>query len=115
MRSYNDDLEQFIAYLEKTFGEISVQEISSSYVRSWLASLKDRKVSSRSIIRKISTLQSYFKFLLKTGGLTKSPMTNITTPKTTKRLPVFVEQKDLSSCIFRTLSFPITGMALQIT
>lgn len=97
VRSYNDDLIQFRDYLETSFGSINVQEISAAMVRSWLASLKNDGIGSRSINRKISTLKSFFKYIIRTGGLSKNPLTGIVSPKVSKRLPVFVEERDMST------------------
>jgi integrase/recombinase XerC len=105
IRSYQDDLKQCSDYFQEVFGEIQPGDISSAYIRSWLASLKDKKLSSRSVNRKISSLQSYFKFMLKTGTISKTPMANIHIPKTSKRLPVFVESKDMK-LLFSNIEFP---------
>jgi integrase/recombinase XerC len=99
VRSYHDDLYQFHQYLESTFGELALSDITASVVRSWLASLKINKISSRSITRKISTLKSFFKFLLRTGVVKKNPVTAVVTPKISKRLPVYVEETDMSTLI----------------
>ena len=95
IRSYNDDLTQFFDFLDKQFGRPILKEISSSFVRSWLASLKDDDVTARTINRKISTLKSFFKFQLKQGKIENTPMGNIISPKISKRLPVFIKEKDL--------------------
>jgi integrase/recombinase XerC len=95
IRAYTDDLEQFFSYLESVFGETPLPDISASLIRSWLASLKEQKITSKSINRKISSLKSFFKYQLRTGLLGKSPMAGIISPKTGKRLPVYVEEKDL--------------------
>jgi len=96
IRSYQDDLVQFFDFLDKQFGSFTLKEISSSFVRSWLASLKDDDVSARTINRKISTLKSFFKFQLKQGKIENTPMGNIISPKISKRLPVFIKEKDLA-------------------
>ena len=95
IRSYHDDLVQFFDFLDKQFGKLTLTEISSSFVRSWLASLKDDDVTARTINRKISTLKSFFKFQLKQGKVENTPMGNIISPKISKRLPVFIKEKDL--------------------
>jgi len=95
IRSYQDDLVQFFDFLDKQFGKLTLTEISSSFVRSWLASLKDDAVTARTINRKISTLKSFFKFQLKQGKVENTPMGNIISPKISKRLPVFIKEKDL--------------------
>ena len=96
IRSYHDDLVQFFDFLDKYYGRHTLQEISSSFIRSWLASLKDNDLSARTINRKISTLKSFFKFQLKQGNIENTPMGNIISPKTSKRLPVFIKEKDLA-------------------
>jgi integrase/recombinase XerC len=95
IRSYHDDLVQLFDFLDKQFGKLTLKEISSGFVRSWLASLKDDDVTARTINRKISTLKSFFKFQLKQGKLENTPMGNIISPKISKRLPVFIKEKDL--------------------
>ncbi len=104
LRSYQDDLYQFYGYLQATFGGMQLNEISSPVVRSWLASLKEEGLTSRSIIRKISALKSFFKYNIRTGVLVKSPVTNIISPKLSKRLPVYIEEKDMDT-LFRHVEF----------
>jgi len=99
IRAYRDDLEQFFNYLESIFGETTLQTISTPMARSWLASLKEQQITSKSINRKISSLKSFFKYHLRTGQLEKSPMTAIISPKSGKRLPVYVEEKDMQLLI----------------
>ncbi|MFX8848554.1 site-specific tyrosine recombinase XerD, partial [Acinetobacter baumannii] len=53
----------------------------------------------------ISALKSFFKFLLKQGVITKTPMTTIISPKLSKRLPVFVEERDMDT-LFAHMEFP---------
>jgi len=74
---------------------MALPEIQSPIVRSWLASLKEEKLKAKSINRKISTLKSFFKFQLRTGTIETSPMSHIISPKISKRLPVYVEEKDM--------------------
>ncbi len=107
VRSYNDDLVSFFQFIEKQYGEISMEEITSSFIRFWLASLKSNSIGSRSINRKISVLKSFFKFQLRTSKLESTPMSNIISPKVNKRLPVFVEQKDIVT-LFSHVEFPDT-------
>lgn len=105
--SYKTDLEQFFDFSIISF-EVSVPtQITSVIIRSWLANLKENKISSKSINRKISTLKSYFKFLLKTGVIEASPMGTIISQKTSKRLPVFIEEKHLKT-LFEHIEFSDT-------
>ena len=99
VRAYADDLEQFTTFLKTEFGTFQLNEVSSAFVRSWMASLKEERLSSRSITRKISTLKSFFKFVIRNGYLGKSPVANIKSPKLSKRLPVYVEAGDMQTLL----------------
>jgi len=96
IRSYHDDLVQFFDFLKLQFETSRLPEISTTFIRSWLASLKDDDITARTINRKISTLKSFFKFQLKQGKIENTPMGNIISPKISKRLPVFIKEKDLA-------------------
>ncbi|MBI2282861.1 MAG: tyrosine-type recombinase/integrase [Bacteroidetes bacterium] len=102
--SYQNDLEQFFAYLASQFDAPALNKVTSLYIRSWLAELKDGGLSSKSINRKISTLRSFFKYQMKTDVLQQTPMTTVTAPRVNKRLPVFVEQKDMA-ILFEHVAF----------
>lgn len=105
IRSYQDDLVSFFDFIQLEFGTVSLPEISSSFIRSWLASLKDQGLSSRSVNRKISSLKSFYKYQIRSGVVDQSPMSAITSPKVSKRLPVYVEQKDIAT-LFADITFP---------
>jgi integrase/recombinase XerC len=96
VRAYQDDLHQFFIFINNQFGETCLTDISQTFVRSWMASLKEEDFSARSINRKISTLKSFFKLLLRRGAIENSPMQNLVTPKAGKRLPVFINEKELA-------------------
>jgi integrase/recombinase XerC len=104
VRSYHDDLIQFRDYLVTSFGSVPLEEISAAVIRSWLASLKNNGLESRSINRKISTLKSFFKFIIRSGKLSKNPLATIVSPKVSKRLPAFVEEGDMNT-LFRHVEF----------
>lgn len=95
--SYQNDLEQFFAYLTSQFDAPALGNITAMYVRSWLAEMKEEGISSKTINRKISSLKSFFKYGMKTGVLSETPMTTVTAPRISKRLPVFVEQQDMAT------------------
>jgi integrase/recombinase XerC len=92
--AYETDLIDFSDYLEIQFGPLSLPEITHTYIRSWLAGLMEKKLSAKSINRKISSLKSFFKYHLKTGSITNSPMAKVISPKIPKRLPVFIREED---------------------
>ncbi len=97
--SYQTDLTGFFMYVEKQFDTSAPAEITHHNIRSWLADLKENKLAAKSINRKISSLKSFFKYLLKTGAIEVSPMTKVISPKTGKRLPVFVKEDEVKQVI----------------
>jgi integrase/recombinase XerC len=107
VRAYTDDLDHFFLFLESSFSQSAVEGISPGFIRSWLASLKENKITSKSINRKISSLKSFFRYQLRTGVIKKSPMAGIISPKSGKRLPVYVEEKDME-LLSRFVEFPDT-------
>jgi len=98
--SYSTDLDQFSIFLSKEY-QISneVSEISFQIVRSWIACLLEKGVNPRSVNRKISTLKTYFKFLIRENVILESPMLKIVAPKSKKRLPVFIEENQIENLL----------------
>lgn len=94
LTSYTTDLIEFYDYAEIQFGATALKDTTSTFVRSWLASLKDKGLSSKSLNRKISSLKSFFKYHMKTGAIESTPMDKVISPKMGKRLPVFVKEED---------------------
>ena len=94
--SYQTDLDQFAAFLTAQYDAPSIPDITSGFVRSWLAELKGDKNSAKTINRKISSLKSFFKFLIRAGEVMQTPMAVIISPKIGKRLPAFVAEEDIS-------------------
>ncbi len=95
-RAYAHDLEEFLAFLEESglppagngagVEAPRPQEITAVAIRGYLARLH-RKNQKSSIARKLSTLRSFFKFLVKKGVLEKSPVEGVLTPKRGRALP----------------------------
>ncbi len=103
--SYQNDLCAFFDFIALTFGQTALPDIKPSFVRSWLAQLKEQGMEAKSINRKISSLKSFFKYQLKEQVVTVSPMTTIISPKMNKRLPQFVEKADIET-LFSYVEFP---------
>ncbi|MEQ1798412.1 MAG: tyrosine-type recombinase/integrase [Lacibacter sp.] len=105
IRSYQDDLTFFFEYLAAEYAELSIKDIKSTFIRSWLAKQKEKGASAKTINRRISTLKSFFKYQLRQEVIETSPMTTIVSPKQSKRLPNYVEQKD-TEVLFEHVEFP---------
>lgn len=96
--SYQNDLEQFLSFVIAEFDGPGIAEINAAIIRSWLAHLKQEEdLTAKSINRKISTLKSFYKFLMREGIVETTPMSIINAPKINKRLPVYVEEKDIQT------------------
>ena len=93
--SYTTDLEQFFKYAKKAFEVEKIKQFDAVIVRTWVITLMETGVSSRSINRKISALKSFFNYHLRVGNIEKSPMFQVTSPKMAKRLPEYVAQEDM--------------------
>lgn len=104
IRAYHDDLVQFFDFLEIELDLQDMTRVESGFVRSWLASMKDNNHSSGTINRKISTLRSFFKFLVRKGDILRSPMTNTVSPKMPRRLPMFVKEGEVRE-VFERVQF----------
>ena len=102
--AYKKDLEQFSHFLNSDFQLNSFQEVNSSVIRSWIVSLIEKEISTRSINRKISTLKSFYKYLLKNNIVDSNPLLKVISPKTSKRLPVFVGENEISD-LFSEIEF----------
>ena len=103
--SYQTDLVAFFDFIELTFGNTALPDIKATFIRTWLAKLKEKGMEAKSINRKISTLKSFFKYQLKEESITVSPMGTIVSLKLNKRLPQFVEKEDINT-LFSYVEFP---------
>lgn len=99
LTAYGNDLKQFFLFIENNYQVKEVRDITHFFIRSWVVSLMEQKIDSRSVNRKISTLKSLYKFLLREKAVEHNPMLKITSPKVSKKLPVFVEQKDMNKLL----------------
>jgi integrase/recombinase XerC len=97
--SYKTDLEQFHAYLLTTYNTSESGEITPFMIRSWFVFLMDNQITARSVNRKKTALRSYFKFLQKLEVLTENPMSKVLSPKTSKRLPSFIEEDKMKDIL----------------
>ena len=93
--AYGRDLEEFEKYFKKTDAELDFKKIHSDNVRNWMVRLMDDGRSETSVNRKLSSLRSFYRFLLKRKELTVNPMQKVVGPKKKKPLPSFVKEKDM--------------------
>ncbi len=93
--SYSTDLEQFTAFIAPA----SLSEVQALTIRKWLISLSDDSIQNRSINRKLATLRTFYKYLLRTGKIEENPMTSIRMVKTNKKIPQFVRESEMENLV----------------
>jgi integrase/recombinase XerC len=90
--AYETDLNQFANFLLTTYELDAVIDADYQMIRSWIVQLKKENISNRSINRKLSSLKSFFKYLIREGVVKSNPLSKIISPKISKRLPEFLDQ-----------------------
>jgi integrase/recombinase XerC len=95
VQSYQNDLSQFSLYLKEQFDE---EPARATYplIRSWIVQLSELELDPRSINRKIASLRSFYKFLLRQSTIEKDPMVKVKVLKTRKKLPHFVQEAEMN-------------------
>jgi integrase/recombinase XerC len=91
---YEHDLLQFIDFSAQQFGVSCAGEITHFHIRTWLAGLKDEELKARTLNRKLSSLTSYYKFLLRHKVVEKNPVTLLHAQKLPERLPSYLKENE---------------------
>jgi integrase/recombinase XerC len=97
--AYRKDLEQAQEFVSTSF---SIEELSSSThseLRAWIIDLVEQGLSQTTINRKLATLRSYFKFLMRSRVIQKDPTYKLKSLKTPKRLPEFIQEETIESVL----------------
>ncbi len=98
--AYSKDLDQFLHHTTENLEITSISEVDHHDIRSWIISiLEDAKLQPSSVNRKISCLRSFYKYLVRNDMVTKNPMAKITSLKTKKKLPLFLEQSQMTNLL----------------
>lgn len=110
--AYKEDLHTFNQFLKNEFNILEIESADANQIRSYLMHLNLNKQSERSINRKIATLKSFYKFLTKNNFIEQNPCDKIKTLKTSKKLPVFVQEKEIIT-LLDNLQFENTFIGLR--
>lgn len=92
--AYETDLRQFGDFLKSVGEELDYTNVDADLIRSWVVTLMDSSKST-SVNRKLSSLRSFYRFLMKRGKTTVNPLAKITGPKNSKPLPTFLRENDM--------------------
>ncbi|UCG27478.1 MAG: tyrosine recombinase XerC [Bacteroidales bacterium] len=99
IRSYRNDLSQFFQFTEDEFGHQDIHRIDHKGIRNWIVYMMENNISARSVNRKITTLKSFYKFLMREGIVQINPVEKVLTPKQEKKLPEFVDLEKMNELL----------------
>ena len=99
LEAYHQDIQQYTDYLSVVYNTQDILETQAFHLRSWMVSMHEKKITNRTINRKISALKSFFNFLRKRHGLVSNPTRKLINPKVEKRLPVVVRKEHLDQLL----------------
>jgi integrase/recombinase XerC len=100
VKSYREDLMQFVEFVkENKDGIFNPVEVDKDIVRNWIMSLMESKMAPTTVNRKLSSLKSFFKYLLKKKVIRTSPVRLVNGPKCGKKLPSFVRDDDMDGVL----------------
>lgn len=111
--NYSIDLRDFAAFAGgagSSHGETSVESVNYLFLRKYLARMKEKSYSKRTVARKLAVLRSFFKFLYREGYIKTNPSSGIYTPKLDKKLPIFLDTNEVSRLIEAPDEKDLTGL-----
>jgi integrase/recombinase XerC len=94
--AYEKDLDQFIQFGSEMVGDFSLLEVDHHLIRQWVIWLMDQGMTAVSVKRKLSTLRSLFKYLLREELVKKNPTDLVMVPRSGKKLPQFVQENEMN-------------------
>ena len=107
LRSYENDLHQFIAFLTPPGAETpAISEVTHLMIREFVAHLHDLGLEKSSIARKLAAIRSLFKFSVREGMVTQNPARLVATPKLPKRIPSVLSAEDLNAFLDGVVARP---------
>ncbi|SHJ16853.1 tyrosine-type recombinase/integrase [Algibacter luteus] len=99
VKAYQNDLNDFSEFIKVEFNTASINQVNYSQIRSWIVILVENELSNRTINRKISALNSYYKFLLKTGDIKLNPLAKHKALKTSKKIQVPFSEEEIKDVL----------------
>lgn len=97
--AYRNDVEEFAAFAKAEYDQNQLNDINYSQIRSWIVELVSDGVTNRTINRKLSSLKSYYNFLLKIGVISLSPLAKHKSLKVPKRVQIPFSEKEVEIVI----------------
>lgn len=103
--AYLNDIAYFQAFIASAFDSGNLYEVNYSQIRSWIVSLVEDEISNTSVNRKISSLRSFYKFLLKTKQIEVNPLLKHKSLKTAKKLQIPFSEKEVD-LVLNQIAYP---------
>lgn len=97
--SYSEDLSQFVEFLAEHFSDTDIKHVDRDIIRMWMVSMMERKISARSVNRKLSAVKSFYRYLQKIGEVTVNPASKINGPKVGRPIPAFANSSDMEKVL----------------
>lgn len=97
--AYEKDLSNFLKFARANYDYKSLENVNYSVIRSWIVMLVEDGISNRSINRKVSSLKSYYKFLLKTEVISIHPLAKHKALKTAKKIQVPFSEEEIKEVL----------------
>lgn len=92
---YKADILELQDFIKDKIGDLTPSEVDAELIREWIINLMDKGLQASTINRKLSSIRSYFKFLLRRGEVEADPLRKVVTPKKRKALPVFLKESEM--------------------
>lgn len=99
LSAYSTDLQALYDYLKEQYTIKTARDINHAMIRSWIFELKKNKISNRSINRKLSAVNSFFKYQLQERLIEKNPLSKVSSLKCEKRLPQYIVEREIDQII----------------
>jgi len=96
VKSYKNDLESFEAFISKEYETNKINDVNYQQIRNWIVNLVDSGISNNSINRKISSLNTYYKFLLRIDAINTNPLSKHKALKTKKKVQIPFSEKEMN-------------------
>lgn len=92
---YQADLEAFKQFYEAVDSSLTWEEMPADIIRQWVVEMMDKGNAATSVRRRLSSLRSFYKFLLRRGLVTRDPVHNLPSPKVEKKLPAYIREAEM--------------------
>ena len=99
IKAYGKDIQSFLDFLKEEYKNENLKEVNYAQIRTWIIQMVNQNISNRSINRKISSLNSFFKFLIKTEYIKTNPLTKHKALKTSKKVQVPFSEEEINSVL----------------